>query len=155
MHATKHETREKTMHLSATPERVFPLLCPVRERDWIETWEATVVHSDSGVAEKGCIFTTDDPHRHESVWTVSRYEPSQGVIEFVIVTPKLMVTTLAVSLHPDGDRTWAQWRHTFTALTRHGEPLLDRLAGPDYDRRMELLERQLEHYLLSGEMLRA
>ena len=28
-------------------------------------------------------------------------------------------------------------------------------AGPDYERRMGLLERQLEHYLVSGEMLRS
>lgn len=155
MQKARHHTRERTMLLSARPERVFPLLCPVRERDWIETWEATIVHSDSGVAELGCVFVTADSHGSETVWTVSRYEPERGVIEFVIVTPRLMVMTLAVALHAEAERTRAQWRHTFTALTPKGEPLLERLAGPDYERRMELLERQLEYHLVSGEMLRS
>ena len=36
----------------ATPERVFPLLCPVLEYRWIPTWQCELLHSDSGVAEE-------------------------------------------------------------------------------------------------------
>jgi hypothetical protein len=155
MDTVNRSSKHTTMHLPAPPERVFPLLCPVRERDWIETWEATIVHSDSGVAELGCIFVTDEPHGAESVWTVSRYEPAQGIIEFVVVTPRLLVTTLAVALHPEGDGTRAEWRRTFTALSRRGEKALARLAGPAYETRLERLQGQLEHYLRTGEMLRS
>ena len=146
--------RESTMHLSGRPEGVFPLLCPVRELDWIETWAARVVYSASGVAEKGCVFTTDEPHGAHSVWTVSRYEPP-AVIEFVIVTPGLLVTTLEVTLQAEGDGTLARWRRTFTVLTPAGERAADLLAGPAYGARMERLERQLDHYLRTGEMLRS
>ena len=31
-------TRAYDQHLAAEPARVFPLLCPVRELDWIEGW---------------------------------------------------------------------------------------------------------------------
>jgi hypothetical protein len=151
----KREVRESTMRLAARPERVLPLLCPVREVDWIETWSATLVHSDSGVAEKGCVFATDDPHGARSVWTVSRYDPAAPAIEFVIVTPGLLVTTLEVSLEPNGAGTLARWRRTFTALTRAGERAIGALAGPAYEARMERLERQLDHYLRTGEMLRS
>ena len=147
--------RESTMRLTASPQRVFPLLCPVREHDWIETWRAVIVHSDSGVAEKGCVFTTDDPHGAHSVWTVSRYEPEAGAIEFVVVTPGLLVTTLEVALEPDGDGTLARWRRTFTALNPAGERAIAALAGPAYDTKMQALERQLDYYLRTGGMLRS
>ena len=45
------------MTLSGSPEQVFPLLCPTREYDWIETWQCELIYSDSGFAEPGCIFT--------------------------------------------------------------------------------------------------
>jgi len=52
---------EYTQTNPASPEKVFPLLCPVREADWIPGWRYTLIYSDSGVAELGCIFTTQDP----------------------------------------------------------------------------------------------
>lgn len=147
--------RETTMRLSAPPERVFPLLCPVREHDWIDAWKARIVHTESGLAEKGCVFTTAEAHGGESVWAVTRYEPQAGVIEFVVVTPGLVVTTLEITLHREGPATRAEWRRTFTALSAAGERAVAQLAGPAFDERMRRLERQLDHFLASGEMLRS
>jgi len=155
MQTPKRHVTSTEMVLAARPERVFPLLCPVREREWIETWDARLVYSDSGVAELGCVFTTDDPHGRLSVWTVSRYEPERGAIEFVIVSPRLFVSTLAIALDADGEGTRAVWRRAFTALSGPGERVIDRLAGPAYEAGMQLLERQLRHYLDTGEMLRS
>lgn len=54
-------TMHGTMRHPAPLERVFPLLCPVREREWLQGWDATMVCSESGVAEPGCVFTTVGP----------------------------------------------------------------------------------------------
>lgn len=56
-------TRHYTQRIEAPPARVFPLLCPVREADWLEGWGEIVemVHSDSGLAEDGCVFLTRPP----------------------------------------------------------------------------------------------
>ena len=35
----KKMTRRFTQQFVGTPERVFPLLCPTREYEWIEPWE--------------------------------------------------------------------------------------------------------------------
>jgi len=43
--------------IGATPEKIFPLLCPAAEYDWIENWDCELVFSRSGVNEEGCIFT--------------------------------------------------------------------------------------------------
>lgn len=45
-------------HVSAEPEAIFPLLCPVREFDWIPTWDCDLVYTGSGIAEEGCVFRT-------------------------------------------------------------------------------------------------
>jgi hypothetical protein len=150
----KRIVSEGTMHLSAAPERVFPLLCPVREHEWIDTWRADIVYSDTGIAEKGCVFTTADTTALTTVWTVSRYEPAAGIIEFVMVTPGLFVTTLAITLEPAGDGTRAFWRRTFTALSPSGERAMAPLAA-QAPARLGRLEAQLDHYLRTGSMLRS
>ena len=50
-----------TMTLDALPAMVFPLLCPVREYEWIEPWSCDMVFSASGVAENNAVFRTDFP----------------------------------------------------------------------------------------------
>ena len=69
-------------HLLASPDKVFPLLCPTREYDWIEPWKCRMVHSKSGFAELDCIFVTDFPNEGEDVWVVSVYRPNEE-IQFV------------------------------------------------------------------------
>ena len=44
-------TRSYVQHLKSSPAEVFPLLCPVREADWIEGWLPLSVISETGLAE--------------------------------------------------------------------------------------------------------
>jgi hypothetical protein len=63
---------------------VFPLLCPVREYEWIEPWSCDMVFSESGLAENNAVFRTHFPAQGgEETWVVCRYEkdrpsPSSG-----------------------------------------------------------------------------
>ena len=43
---------------SASPEKLFPLLCPARECDWIQGWDCELIYTDSGYAEDNCVFQT-------------------------------------------------------------------------------------------------
>ena len=54
----KRVTRTYTQQLVAEPSAVFPLLCPVREADWIDGWGSISVIAQSGVAERDCVFVT-------------------------------------------------------------------------------------------------
>jgi hypothetical protein len=56
------EKRSVTVKFSALPQDVFPLICPVKEEDWLCDWENDtyeLIYSESGVNELGCIFKTD------------------------------------------------------------------------------------------------
>ena len=68
-------TRSYTQRLVAAPEAVFPLLCPVREADWIDGWDPALVVSSTGVAELDCVFTTK-AEPVDAVWSHSQRQRS-------------------------------------------------------------------------------
>ena len=112
------------------PEQVFPLLCPVREYDWIDGWSCVMVCSDSGVAERGCVFRTRSELGDE-VWTVSRYEPARA-IEFVRFTAGVQMMTMDIDLTLWQEQTTkARVRFTYTALSPAGVTAIEQAAAGD------------------------
>lgn len=153
--AARRLTREGEMVVHAPPERVFSLLCPVREYDWIEIWDCRMVYSESGVAEADCVFLTDfDHHGGAETWVVSRYDPP-GAIEFVRVAASgATVVRLAIALAPRGDGQSAiTWKKVFTGLTDAGNAFVEAAAGEIFDMEVARIETMLNHYLDTGTML--
>ena len=141
------------MHLVAKPEAVFPLLCPVREYEWIETWSCEVVYTRSGVAELDCVFRTsfaaDGP---DDTWVVSRYEPPSR-IEFVRVNG-LRSMRYVIELSPHGESgTRATWSQVLTGLNADGDRLLEAQSDQAFSERLSGIERMLNHFLATGERL--
>ncbi len=134
---------------AGTPQEVFPLLCPVREYDWIPDWSCTMIHSTSGVAELGCIFTRE---RGET-WITTRYEPPVQ-IDYTIVLPGLVVRTLSFALTATGPRTTsAALLTTATALGPDGVGEVLGWTADDQRRLWRLREEQANHYLTTGNLL--
>lgn len=152
---SKRTIQSVDIHISARAASIFPLLCPVREFDWIEYWDCDLVYSDSGAAENNCIFQTDRPGEGKRTWVVSRYEPDRS-IEFVIFQHDFAVIKLDIALSENEDSTTSMnIRHTMTGLSQNGNSLIEKLP-PDYiQKRWEALARALSHYLQSGTMLRS
>jgi len=146
--------REGRMALNAAPEAVFPLLCPVREYEWIDVWDCRMVYTGSGVAEADCVFTTDFAHHGGAeTWVVSRYEPPRA-IEFVRFSPGQKVVRLAVTLTLMGsDRTTATWKKVFTGLSDAGNRFIETAAGELFDLEVARIEALLNHFLDTGTML--
>lgn len=145
-------TRVCRQHLLATPDKVFPLLCPTREYDWIETWNCRMVSSESGFAEQDCVFVTDFPGEGEDVWVVSVYRPSTE-IQFVRFNGQRVIR-YAITLADNGDgTTTAEWKQILTGLTDRGSRFVEGLTDEVYRQRILGLERRLNHYLTTGEML--
>ena len=67
-----------TFGIEAPPERVFPLLCPVREHEWIPAWKAEMVHSKSGFAELDCVFRTNNPLEGNRTWKLDTASASKA-----------------------------------------------------------------------------
>ena len=69
--AARRVSHEYTQTNDAPPEKVFPLLCPVREADWVPGWQYRLIYSDSGCAEDGCVFATPNDTGPETIWMAS------------------------------------------------------------------------------------
>jgi hypothetical protein len=131
----KRSATHCTGEVSASPEAVFPLLCPVREREWLEGWTAEIIYSKSGVAEENCVFRT--PHG-PAIWNINRYEPPKA-IDFTVVSPE-QVSRLVITLERTAaGGTKMVWSRTFTGLKGQA-------THWDTDRDRELM-RKIEGFL--------
>jgi hypothetical protein len=146
-------TKETELKIDAEPRQVFPLLCPVREYEWIEPWRCRVLYSESGVAENNCIFETDFPDAGgRETWIVSHYEKDRG-IEFVRFTGDQKIIKLDIRLSGTGaGGTRLLWRKVFTALSPAGSQTVTAMAE-DFELEAQRIAKMLNHYLKTGTML--
>lgn len=135
----------------AEPAKVFPLLCPVREGDWVPGWQYRLVYSKSGYAELGCVFTTPNPDGSETAWICTRYEPESYAIDYAWVWSGMIATRLEIRLEAaDVRATRATIRYTYTPLSERGE---EELRGYDrawWEDKMRSWERAINYYLAAG-----
>ncbi len=150
----KRVTREFTQTNNAPPDRVFPLLCPVREADWVPGWEYRLVYSQSGIAELGCVFTTPNPDGVDSTWIVTEYEPPRRTA-FAWVWPNMIATLIEIQLEPAGAQTKVHIRYTYTALSDAGARELARYDRAWFESKMTSWEKAINHYLRTGKAIAA
>lgn len=151
----RHIVKEYEQAVSASASEVFPLLCPVREYDWIDGWESEIIRSQSGVAENNCIFSTRLSERGEELWVVSKYDPDHFAIEFTTFNRIGLVMKLDISVESLGDhRAVARFRHTFTGLNDEGNQFVQEYTDAKYARMMDFLGKSLDHYCTTGTMLK-
>lgn len=145
-------SRSYVQQLNAPPKVVFPLLCPVREADWVEGWDPEVVFTHSGVAESGCVFITKDTGPGggaKAVWVVTHHDPSAYQLEMLKVTFGKTVARLEISLEPDGsEATRAEVVYAHTALSEAGRDVVARFTEEHYQGFMHQWEDALNRHLL-------
>ena len=145
-------TRSYTQKLVAPPAKVFPLLCPVREADWIEGWEPHAVFTESGVAEPDCVFLTDADPGH-AIWYVTRHEPQNGFIEMIKITPAVTACKLTIQLRPAAGGSEAIITYSHTSLGPAGDALVASFTEEHYRQFMHDWETRINHYLAHGTVL--
>ena len=143
--AALHRTASCTMRVAAPPADVFPLLCPVRERDWIPGWEAEVLLSRSGLAEPGCVFVTRPSEGRRLAWVVTRHEPPRA-IAFAVFHGDV-VETLAIELAPVAEGTELVWSRAYTGLGPAGNGWIETNVPAKVEARLASLEGLLRSYL--------
>ena len=150
----KRVVERYTAKVDAPPKEVFPLLCPVREYEWIEGWACEMVYSDTGAAENNCIFKTKFLRGVEATWVVSKFDEDNFVKEFVIFYPDMSVERIDVSLKENEDgSTTLQWTRTSTGLSQKGNQMLEHTTGETFQAIMAHLVESLNHYCRTGEKL--
>ena len=143
-----------TQTIRGIPEQIFPLLCPVRERDWVAGWTTDWVISKSGVAEQDCIFQTPpNTTAHKSmaapsIWIISQYNPESLEIEMIKVTPEHTVGKLQISLtRKDATFTCVNISYRYTSLSLEGDQFLKTFTESAYLESMLGWESAMNDYL--------
>ena len=144
--------RTYTQSLVARPEKVFPLLCPIREIEWANGWNPRQVVSASGYVEADCVFVTPGEPQ-DSVWVVTAWDPQRFYVEFVKVTPGLTVGKIEIQLREgDGNGTLADVSYSYTALSEGGEKFVHEFTPEYYDNFMREWEAELNYFLETGRL---
>ena len=145
-------TRTFTQKLVGSPDRVFPLLCPVREADWLEGWDPLVVFTNSGVAEPECVFMTKAAP-HPALWFVTRHEPDHGFVEMLKVSPEITACRLSIQLAATSEGCEATIRYSHTSLGPQGDVFVANFTDEFYEGFMREWETRMNHYLRTGQAL--
>lgn len=149
----KSVTRTYVQRLNASPDRVFPLLCPVLEAEWIEGWDPQFVLSRSGVAEPDCVFVTDATP-HAAIWYITRHEPASGYVEMIKITPEVTACRMCIQLTGTRSGSDAEVTYSHTSLGPKGDEFIESFTEQYYAGFMSEWEARLNHYLNTGAALR-
>ncbi len=143
-------TRTYVQKLIAAPADVFPLLCPVREADWIKGWDPLLVVSESGLAETDCVFiTASEPQ--DAIWFITRHEPENGRVEMLKITPDVTACKLSIQLREASSGSEATVTYSHTSLGAAGDKFVEEFTEQFYVEFMQAWESRLNHYLRTGE----
>jgi hypothetical protein len=85
-----------SVRVAARPANVFALLCPIREREFIEGWQCDLIFAESGGIEREMIVTTAGTGSQARIWFVADHDPAARYLRYVVIEPGLWLRTLEV-----------------------------------------------------------
>jgi len=150
----KQITKNYKQIINGTPEEIFPLLCPVRESEWIDGWEAHIIYSQSGLIEKNCVFTTPTTNGKQTVWHVVDYDPVKHGVEFVRMTPDEQVVKITLCLEDNHNGSCSlNIAYQYTALNETQNAYFMSGLDDEFQQAMIYWERALNYFIATGRKL--
>jgi len=151
---TKRITRSYRQTINAPPDIVFPLLCPVRETEWLDGWIYEMIYSGSGLAEEGCVFSTPGDGEEDTVWVISRYDKKKCFIQFTRFTPVSRICVLKIIVTSKVEKTSnVDISYTYTGITEAGNTWIENFTESAFLNAVKFWERSMNHFLETGERL--
>lgn len=163
-------TRRAAILVHADLDTVFPLFGPIRESDWADGWNPSILSRDVEPMREGCVFQTD----HEgkcATWILAEYRrdprlvpegvaegaptPETARVQYVVVSPESHVARIRIDLRGDPTATRAEIVYEFTGLTEQGNLYVSRHTPDYFSAWIHDWKVAIEHYLRTGEMLRS
>ena len=146
---------KQSRSLGHPAESIFRLICPKRNAEWMPGWGdiTTMVYSESGHAEPGCVFqVASQPHLLGAASLIcTKYQPFE-VVEYTAMNPHFVYQILWSFIAKERD-THITMERTWTALDGEGQAYLEILRGDAPGQAPQLFD-MLEYYLDTGKMLR-
>ena len=147
-------TKEYRQTINAAPEKVFPLLCPVREADWLDGWRYNMIYSDSGLIEEGAVFSTPDEGEEDTVWIVTKHDPKKHEVEFARFTHNSRTCRLKIAVkYKDENSSYVDVSYTYTGITHAGNDFIDNFTEEAFLEAVTFWEKSMNYFLKTGKRL--
>jgi hypothetical protein len=146
--------RKYQQTLEGTKVEIFPLLCPVREKEWLQDWEYKMIYSESGFAEKGCIFETNNNYGSYQ-WIVTKHDKDSHEIQFIKVRANDIYVIIDIELTEKSERViLCNIQYTFIPLENEVAEIMYRENTEEaFNEHMKKWEDSLNYYLKNAKML--
>jgi len=132
-----HLERSGRFHLDAPVGKVFPLLTPIGEKDWVEGWNPEFLHPADGRTEAGMVFRTG--HGGETtLWACADFDPDRHRARYCRVVPGSRMGFVTVACRAEApDRTEVEVTYAMTALAGDAAEALAGLDEAAYARMLD------------------
>ena len=147
----KRAVRTYRQTINAKPDKVFPLLCPVREAEWLDGWNYTMIYSASGLVEEGAVFSTSNPGDEDTIWVVTRHDPAARRVEFARFTPHSRTCFLKIAVSAlGGDRSYVDVSYTYTSIGTAGSRCIESWSEKEFLDAVIFWESSMNYFLKTG-----
>ncbi len=148
-------TREYRQTINATPETVFPLLCPVRETEWLDGWDYRMVYSESGLIEEGAVFSTEHAGEADTIWIVTRHNCKTREVEFTRFTHQSRICVLKIAVTAKNEKSsFVDISYSYTGITPAGNEFVDGFTEEAFAKAMFFWEKSMNYFLETGNKLK-
>jgi hypothetical protein len=152
---SRRVVRSYRQTIDATPEVVFPLLCPVREAEWLDGWQYAMIYSVSGFVEGGAVFRTQHEGEEDTVWVVTRHDAAAHIVEFTRFTPYCKTCVLRISVEPGGEfQSLVNVCYSYTSIAPAGNEFLDSWSEDSFLEAVRFWESSMNYFLKTGSTMR-
>jgi hypothetical protein len=152
---SKRITRSYRQTINAPPDEVFPLLCPVREAEWLDGWQYAMIYSESGLIEEGAVFSTPHEGEEDTIWIVTKHDPREREVEFARFTYESRVCVLRIAVRlKENSSSHVDVSYTYTGITPAGNDFIDNFSEDAFLEAVAFWEKSMNHYLETGTRLR-
>jgi hypothetical protein len=150
----RRTTRTYRQTINATPEMVFPLICPVREAEWLDGWQYAMIYSESGLIEEGAVFSTPHAGEADTVWIVTKHDPGKREVEFARFTHASRTCVLRIAVSAKAEHSsFVDISYTYTATTPTGNAFIECLTDEAFVAAVSFWERSMNYFLDTGKKL--
>jgi len=145
-------TREYRQTINAAPDTVFPLLCPVREADWLDGWRYEMIYSKSGLVEEGAVFSTPGEGEEDTVWIVTKHDARTYHIDFSRFTYNSRTCVLKIAVkYRDESSSFVDISYTYTGITAAGNNFIENFSEEKFLEAVIFWEKSMNYFLKTGE----
>ena len=148
-----------TREIGASPDRIFPLVCPVEELRWIPDWKYELVYTQSGVNETDCIFIENKSGQLlfdtpvPTTWVTLIHDPQNKKVLFLLNLDGRAVIRFDLRIQAVGSEvSRILLKMRFTAIDQETDTMPAETIQEKLELILTMLAEWLKHYCETGHM---